>query len=206
MDEFSTLTVKDIETLRANTLEEVRLKTWRRLFNKAEGLMEIIDYAGILPFFTRPVMDLICPHMKTDHWDRLIHLSFVQDKGDGTWKIHDLAQDLVIAELGNKLNKIVHDVSDQLEKVGFKDSNSTYQGLALSVQALVDEPKTIEKAGAMITELNRQRLYQDGLSLLACIRFHSEEGKMMLQWHKTKIQQKLQESNITKPSEIEEIA
>jgi hypothetical protein len=197
--------VTDIETLRADNLEEVRLKTWRRLFNKAEGLMEIIDYAGILPFFTRQVMDLVCPHMKTDHWDRLIHLSFVQDKGDDTWKIHDLAQDLVLAELGNKLNKIAQDVSEQLERVGMKESNSIYQGLAFSVQALVDEPKTIEKAGAMITELNRQRLYQDGLSLLACIRFHSEEGKMMLQWHKAKIQQKLQESNVTKPAEIEEM-
>jgi hypothetical protein len=166
--------------------------------------MEIIDFAGLVPFFNRQILTLILPHMKTDHWDRLIHLSFVQDRGEGTWKIHDLAQDLVLAELGDRLYKIALEVSEHLEEVGREQSNFTIQGIGLSVQALVNERKAIEKVGAIVTDLNWQHQYQDGLSLLASIRFHSNAGKMMLQWHKSKIQQKLQEMNVTKPSEVEE--
>ncbi|MHA2314535.1 MAG: tetratricopeptide repeat protein [Candidatus Hermodarchaeia archaeon] len=187
MEEFGELTLEDITTLRADTLEEVRLKTWRRLFNKAEGLMEIVDYAGILPFFNRKIMDIIFPKMKTDHWERLTHLSFVQELGDGSWKLHDLAQDLVLAELEDKLAKFASDVSERLEQAGDDQADVTLQGMALSVLALVDEPTIIDKAGELFTDLNWEGHYQDALSFLAAIRFHSEEGRVMLQWHRARI-------------------
>ncbi|MFX1245431.1 MAG: tetratricopeptide repeat protein [Promethearchaeota archaeon] len=191
LKEFNQLSLKSIENLRADTLEEVRLKTWRRLFDHAEDLLEIIDRAGILPFFNRPIMSVIAPQMKTDHWDRLIHLSFVQNRGDGSWKLHDLARDLVLAELGDKLDKLVLDVSHRLKQAAQEQADPTLQGMALSVQALVDEPKAIEKAGDIVNDLNWSYRFKDALSMLAFIRFNSEEGKMMVKWHRGRILQNL---------------
>ncbi|MFX1416355.1 MAG: hypothetical protein ACFFC0_06060, partial [Promethearchaeota archaeon] len=85
-----TLSLEDVEDLRADTLEEVRLRTWRRLFRETQDLLGLVDRAGLLPFFNRRVMNIVAPDMKTDQWDRLTRLSFVRNRGDGTWVLHDL--------------------------------------------------------------------------------------------------------------------
>jgi hypothetical protein len=65
MAESGSLSLTDIEDLRADTLEEVRLKTWKRLFREAQDLLGFVDRAGLLPFFNRSVMNIISPEMKT---------------------------------------------------------------------------------------------------------------------------------------------
>ncbi|MFW9889735.1 MAG: hypothetical protein ACFFER_16220, partial [Candidatus Thorarchaeota archaeon] len=39
------LSIEDVQNLGAETLEEVRVKTWRRIFSQAEGLLNLIDRA-----------------------------------------------------------------------------------------------------------------------------------------------------------------
>ncbi|MHA2425926.1 MAG: hypothetical protein ACXAEF_14135, partial [Candidatus Thorarchaeota archaeon] len=122
----------DIEDLRADTLEEVRLKTWRKLFSEVEDLMSLVDRAGLLPFFDRRVMDIIAPDMKTDQWERFARMSFVIDRGDGYYVLHDLAEELVRSELGNRLDSLTEEVAGLLEKAAAAESDYNLLGLSVS--------------------------------------------------------------------------
>ncbi|MFX1474230.1 MAG: tetratricopeptide repeat protein [Promethearchaeota archaeon] len=183
--EIGELSVEEMESLRAETLEEVRLKTWRRLFSRAEGLHEIIDYAGLLPHFTRDSLTLLVPHLKTDHWKRLIHLSFVRHREDGTWDLHDLARELVLAELGDRLPKLALVTASTLEGAAKERADAALQGIALSVQALVDEPEAIDKIIPVFFELrNSSAGAPAALTLLASVRFATNPGRATLHWLK----------------------
>ncbi|MHA1962066.1 MAG: tetratricopeptide repeat protein [Candidatus Thorarchaeota archaeon] len=135
----SDVSIEDVEGLRAETLTEVRLKVWRRLFSHAEGLHSLINRAGLVPYFDYRIMSIIAPEMTPDSWDRLRQLSFLTRREDGTWVLHDLAEELVRAELGGNLKDLAHDVSQRLEKASRDQSDYTLLGLALSVLALDDE-------------------------------------------------------------------
>lgn len=183
--EMGELSVEEMESLRAETLEEVRLKTWRRLFSRAEGLHEIIDYAGLLPHFTRDSLTLLVPHLKTDHWKRLIHLSFVRDRGDGTWDLHGLARELVLAELGGHLPKLALETAATLEGAAKEQSDAALQGIALSVQALVDEPGTIDKTIQIFFQVLGSIAGQPAaLTMLASAQFATDAGRATLHWLK----------------------
>ncbi|MFW9805722.1 MAG: ATP-binding protein, partial [Candidatus Thorarchaeota archaeon] len=71
MRDEGTIVLDDIESLRADTLEEVRLKTWRRLFNMAGNIQDIINRAGLLYHFNRDLLNIVAPSLTTDMWDRL---------------------------------------------------------------------------------------------------------------------------------------
>ncbi|MFX1474228.1 MAG: tetratricopeptide repeat protein [Promethearchaeota archaeon] len=170
------LSIDEVKSLRADTLEQVRLKIWRRLFSQAEGLHEIIDRAGLLPYFTRKTLTLLVPHLKTDQWDRLTHLSFVRDRGDGTWDLHSLAWELVLAELGDRLPKLALETAMRLEEGAKETQDLTLLGLAFSVQALVDEPEAINKA--TVTALTLQSTSISAvLSLLDGVQFRTNAGQ-----------------------------
>ena len=129
------VSISDIENLRADNLAEVRLKVWRRLFSHAEGLMDIINRAGLVPFFSREIMEMITPAFTFDLWNKMIRLSFVKDMGCGVYVLHDLAEDLVKAELGSRLSQLSNEVAQLLEK-GFEvEEDYTLLGLSYAVQA-----------------------------------------------------------------------
>lgn len=179
--DLSSLSLDEVKSFRADTLEQVRLKIWRRLFSQAEGLHESIDQAGLLPFFTRKILTLLVPHLKTDHWDRLMRLSFVRDLDDGTWNLHDLARDLVLAELGDRLPKLALETATLLEGGAKEQSDVTLLGLALSVQALVDEKAAIDKATTIAVQLlDGVGGPSDVLSLVANVRFSTDAGQANL--------------------------
>ncbi len=150
MHEAEKISVDEIESLRAETLDEVRLKTWRRLFSHTKDLLNLVDRAGILPAFDRDLMNIVAPEMKTDQWERLIQLSFVKLREDGSRVLHDLALDLVRAELGSKLNTIVSEVSELLEKTSKESENPALLGIALSVKAIASEEDVIDEAKTII--------------------------------------------------------
>jgi len=175
--EMSELSLGEIESLRASTLEQVRIKIWRRIFDKAEGLSEIIDRAGLIPFFDRRMMNIIIPSMKSSDWDRLTRLSFVRDRRDGTWELHDLARDLVVSELGDRLPTLAGEVADALEAVATGQRDMTLLGLALSAKALADESEAIKQLVDLETEFYKHGHTQDLLTLISFVTFNSEEGK-----------------------------
>ncbi|OLS29568.1 MAG: hypothetical protein ThorAB25_15920, partial [Candidatus Thorarchaeota archaeon AB_25] len=154
MNDSGKLSLEALEGLRADTLEEVRLKTWRRLFREAQELLPFVDRIGLLPFFNRKILNVIVPDLKTDQWDRLQKLSFVKERDDETWVLHDLAEELVRVELGDRLHVLANEVIDNLEKAHAEEPDFTLIGLAISVQALVNHD------GAL------RRLYLDGDELL----------------------------------------
>jgi len=143
-DMFNTSDVSesDIENLRADTLSEVRLKVWRRLFREAEGLHNLINRAGILPYFDEKIMRIIAPELTPDSWDRLRRLSFVMMRTDGTFVMHDLAEDLVRAELRENLKSLALEVSSLLEKASEEQKDYQLLGLSFSVHFLADEIDT----------------------------------------------------------------
>jgi tetratricopeptide (TPR) repeat protein len=178
--EISELSLGEIESLRATTLEQVRIKIWRRIFDKAEGLSEIIDRAGLIPFFDRRMMNIIFPSMKSSQWNHLTSLSFVYDRMDGTWELHDLARDLVVTELGQRLPTLAGDVADALEKVATAESDMTLLGMALSAKALTDEREAIEQFTKLHLQFDKKFRVEELLTLVSSIAFTSDEGRAEL--------------------------
>ncbi|MFX0108242.1 MAG: hypothetical protein ACFE7R_08165, partial [Candidatus Hodarchaeota archaeon] len=176
MDE-GTIALDDIEGFRAETLEEVRLKTWRRLFNMVGDLQDIINRCGLVEFFDRRLMNIIAPTMTTDMWDRLKRLSFVSERDDGKWALHYLAQELILAELGQRVKSLVDEVTDLLESEADSTGDLTLVGHAYSVKALSSEEEALAEAKERVTELVRRDKILDALEILENTRFHSIKGK-----------------------------
>ncbi|MFX1342877.1 MAG: tetratricopeptide repeat protein, partial [Promethearchaeota archaeon] len=182
MNELGELSLDDIENLRADTLEQVRIKTWKRLFNQAKDLSTIIDRAGLLPFFNREIMNIIIPTMKSADWDQILKLSFIQNRGDGTWTLHALAQELVLAEIGNALPKLVSEVANLLEQAATEKDSPTYKGLALSAKALANESEAIIECCNYVQTLHINLRRIEALSMIEIIHPKTEENQTILKW------------------------
>jgi tetratricopeptide (TPR) repeat protein len=176
----SAVSISDIEDLRADTLSEVRLKVWRRLFSQAEGLHSLINRAGIVPYFDERILSIISPDLTPDSWDRVRNLSFVIKRDDGTFALHDLAEELVIAELGQRMDTIVEEVSELLERKYQEVKDIKLKGLSLSVKSL-KQPKAILNEFNQVWENHSWRgKFADGLALCDAIKFRTEEGMAYL--------------------------
>ncbi|MGY5853852.1 MAG: tetratricopeptide repeat protein [Candidatus Thorarchaeota archaeon] len=178
--EMGDMSIVEVESLRAETLEEVRLKTWRCLFSEVEGLLDIVYRVGLLPFFNRQILDIIIPSMSLDKWERLSRLSFVRDRGDGTWVLHDLAKELVKTELGLRLDALALEISEKLEEVALRDSDYTIHGIALSVLALANEKDAADKIASISLSLGYQQNFLDELTFLNAIRIDTDESLLLL--------------------------
>ncbi|MFW9833644.1 MAG: tetratricopeptide repeat protein [Candidatus Thorarchaeota archaeon] len=172
----SELSIDEIEDLRAGTLEEVRVKTWRKLFSDAKDLFNFVDRAGVLPYFTREVMSIVAPQMKTDEWNRLLKLSFVKDRGDGTYVLHDLAEELVRAELGDRLKNLTDEVVGLLETESLNKDDLVLYGLAISVQGLSSPGTAVEKLGIKWVDLFSQPRYTEALEMLDIVNIETDAG------------------------------
>ncbi len=175
------LSLNDVEDLRADTLETVRLKTWRRLFGQAEPLFELVEKAGLVPFFNRQIMNIVAPAIRTDQWDRLIRLSFVKDRGDETWVLHDLARELIVAELGPRLLAAVDEVATLLEETSAVESDYALLGLAISVRALASERDAEARVASLVFDLIHNLAYSDALTLTDATRIETKEGQAIVQ-------------------------
>ncbi len=177
MKDAGVISLDDVECLRADTLDEVRLKTWRRLFNMTEGFQDIINRAGLLEFFDRELLEIAAPSLTADMWNRLLRLSFVRARADGTWVFHDLARELIIAELGHRIKSLTNEVVELLEKEAAETGNMALVGHAFSVSALSSEEDAIEDANERITALVRKDDIHSAMAILENMRFHSDKGK-----------------------------
>ncbi|MHA2356490.1 MAG: tetratricopeptide repeat protein, partial [Candidatus Thorarchaeota archaeon] len=175
------LSIEDVQNLGAETLEEVRVKTWRRLFSQTEGLLDLIDRMGLVPFIDRRIMSIIAPSMKSAHWDQMKKLSFVQNRGDGTLVLHNLARELILAELGDKIASLTEEVSDSLRQAALKDSDCSLMGIALSAEALAAESDVMTKVHEIVDKLRKENRYMDALSLLESVSVPTDEGKAPLE-------------------------
>lgn len=178
--------VSDIENLRADTLAEVRLKVWRRLFSEAEGLQSLINRAGIVSYFSERIMRIIAPELTPDSWDRLRRLSFVAMRSDGTFVLHDLAEDLVRAELGKQLGSLTSEISCLLERESEEEHDLSLFGMALSVEAVFSEDAAIQKTKNTIYKLLRRESRKEVLEILRNLSLRTERGRAehqgMLGW------------------------
>ncbi|MHA2380444.1 MAG: tetratricopeptide repeat protein [Candidatus Thorarchaeota archaeon] len=175
------LSLNDVEDLRADTLEAVRLKTWRRLFGQAEPLFELVEKAGLVPFFNRRIMTIVAPAMRTDQWDRLTRISFVRDRGDGTWVLHDLARELIVAELGPRLQASTDDVATLLEESSAEDSDYTLLGLAISVRALASEREAEARVASVVIDLMWSNPISDALVFIDAVLIDTKVGQAIVQ-------------------------
>ncbi|MFW9805720.1 MAG: tetratricopeptide repeat protein [Candidatus Thorarchaeota archaeon] len=180
MADSSSLSLASIESLRADTLEEVRLKTWRRLFNEVEDLQELVNRAGLLPYFDRNVMNTIAPTINTDQWRRMVHLSFTKDRGNGTYVIHELAKDLVVAELGDRFRLLADEVADFLEKASDEQENMKLLGLAISIQGLHSPETAIERVLDIADILSWRGQFSSALELLDSISLANIREQMII--------------------------
>jgi tetratricopeptide (TPR) repeat protein len=177
----STLTLVDIDSLAADTLEQVRVKTWKRLFSRSEGLLDIIDRAGLVPIISRHVMDIIAPSMKSAHWNQLIQMSFIKNNENGTWTLHALARSLIIAELGPRLHDLTDEMCELLEKASEKESDYWLMGMKFSVKAIALEHDTIMEVQDSVKTLTSSGKHNDAYTLLSNIKFSTNEGRAILE-------------------------
>ena len=180
MRETTEIAINDIENLGAETLDEVRLKTWRRLFGDAKDLLNLVDRAGLLPSFDKDSMNIVAPGLKTDQWERMIRLSFLKPRSNGTWVLHDLARDLVRAELGTQMNSLVTEVSELLENASSREKNPALLGTALSVKALDSEEDAISETKKLIRRLIDEGHYKEAFTVVDNLVFRSEVGEAMV--------------------------
>jgi tetratricopeptide (TPR) repeat protein len=165
----SDVSTSDIESFRADNLAEVRLKVWRRLFSQAKGMHSFINRAGIVPYFDERIMRIAAPEITPDNWDRLKRMSFVQEREDNTLVLHELAQDLVKAELREKLKSVALEVGSLLEEAGNVESDNELLGLAMSVYAFADEIETEIKIDNTVNTLLFQLDYSGTMEFLGAI-------------------------------------
>ncbi|MFW9963544.1 MAG: tetratricopeptide repeat protein, partial [Candidatus Sifarchaeia archaeon] len=178
------ISFEDIEDLGADTLEEVRIRTWRRLFNDAHDLTPFIDRAGLLPFFSRRILNMITPDMKAEQWDRLIRLSFVRNRGDDTYVLHDLAEELVNAELSDRLKALSEEVAARLEKASKERSELILLGLAISSLAKTSPRNAIDKIALEFqvqTATGASASVTDFLEMLEILKIDTSEGILAIQ-------------------------
>ncbi len=139
------LTARDVENLRASDLEEVRLKTWRRLFSQVQDLQHIINRAALLPFFDRQLLNIVVPTLTTDQWERLLRLSFVRTIDNEKWVLHDIVEDLVKAELGDRILAVTEEIAALIESNGKSQKDFTLLGLSFSIIAEVSPNRALEE-------------------------------------------------------------
>ncbi len=180
MSEGGSLTLQDIEDIRGETLEEVRLKMWRKIFAEVQGLERLVDRAGLLHFFNRRILTIIVPELKTDQWNRLIRLSFVRNLGEDKWVFHNLARDLVAAELGDRIHVLVDEVVRLLEEKSREESDYVLLGLARSVQALVSQEEALKEIYLQIGDYDHRLATADTLLFLDSIRINSIKGQAFI--------------------------
>jgi tetratricopeptide (TPR) repeat protein len=180
MSETGDISVGDIESLRAETLEEVRLKTWKRLFSQAQDILGLVDRAGLLPFFNREIMNIVAPEMKTVQWNALLKLSFVNERDDGNLVLHDLAEELVRTELGNRLEVITEEVAGLLEKASEEKDDYMLLGLSLSVEAVAAPEKALEKLKSFYIRIAYQPIYTKLILLFDSIKIKTEVAKLFI--------------------------
>ncbi|MFW9967008.1 MAG: tetratricopeptide repeat protein [Candidatus Thorarchaeota archaeon] len=159
-----TLSLESIENLRADTLEDVRLKTWRRLFSQVQDLQGLVNRAGIVPFFDRRVLNIIAPEMDSDQWSRLIHLSFIRNRGDGTFTLHNLARDLIFKEMEHRIAELATEAANRLEGAFEKESDYALLGLSVAVRSLASEREAITKLTQTSTDLMYKGALADALT------------------------------------------
>lgn len=184
MQEAEDLSIEEIENLRAETLDDIRLKTWRRLFSHTKDLLGLVDRAGLLPSFHKELMSIVSPDMKTDQWERLTRLSFVKPRSNGYFVLHDLARDLVRAELGERLGAVANEVSQLLREASRRDGNPALLGFSLSVQALDSEESALDDLRSLVRSYIRKGLYQDALTFLENLTFQTYRGDVELLGHR----------------------
>jgi tetratricopeptide (TPR) repeat protein len=110
----------------------------------------------------------------------MVRLSFVRDRGDGTFVLHDLAEELVRAEIGERLSALTTEASELLEKASIEQSDYTLLGLAISVQALADEPGALRKLDEFSDKLILKYETTNAMILFDAIRLDSAEGGITL--------------------------
>jgi tetratricopeptide (TPR) repeat protein len=180
MAESSSLSLASIEGLRSDTLEEVRLKTWRKLFNEVKDLQELVNRAGLLQSFDRNIMNIIAPTINTDQWTRMIDLSFVRDRDDGTYVMHDLARDLVAAELGDRFGILAEEVAELLERAAEPEQDVKLLGLSISVQGLYSPDSAIKKVVHVTSDMSWKFQSHLALELLDSVSFGNLREQMII--------------------------
>ncbi len=181
MLETERVSLEDVDCLQADTLGEVRLRTWRRLFDHVEGLHEPVNHAGLLPHFTKSVMTIVSPSLTSDQWDRLRRLSFVREQSDGTYVLHELAKELVLSELGPRLKDAVEDVADSLETASKERSDLSLLGMAFSAYSLASGEIAIARLREAVDELIESHLADDAHHLLASTVLSDGMGRCVIQ-------------------------
>jgi tetratricopeptide (TPR) repeat protein len=169
--------------LESKSLDEIRVKTWNTLFDRAASLSKAIEVVALLPFFNEDILEVVYPDMKSADWFAMINLSFVTPLDDEVWEMHDLARRLAISELGRKKSSLVAAARENLMKVAVSEDSPLLHGLAISVEAILDESDAMrwlyEDTRELIRGAVTSEQYNRILEILRGVEFESAKGKAL---------------------------
>ncbi|MFX1560905.1 MAG: tetratricopeptide repeat protein, partial [Promethearchaeota archaeon] len=130
-----------------------------------------VNRAGMLPYFDRNVMNIIAPSMNTDQWSRMVNLSYIRDRGDGNYVMHELARDLVVAELGDRFRTLADEIAELLEKAAQEQEDMKLLGLSMSVQGLHSPEAAIQNIIDITDKHSWRGQFRSAIDLLDSVNF-----------------------------------
>ena len=159
------------------SLDVARTKIWIVLFKDAESMGQLIDYAAIVPFFDRNVLQAFIPDLHTETWIRFIHMSFVRPwNNDGWYYLHPVARSNILVELKPRLNDMMEGIKSTLLGLIRKYNDLTYGILAISAMALTDEEYAIGMLQNIYFDLLEKNKYDLLIKFLKLIQMQSRYG------------------------------
>ena len=175
------LTKADLDNIKSESLDIARTELWKIFFSQIGQLTEVLDRAALLPFFNRDIRATVAPSLKTKDWMDFKSLSFVIKQDDNYWTLHDLAKELVIAELDSR---IVEDTSKILFDRFQDNDDPLYYGLSISLHEFISVETASRLLDRIIVDFRLQNKSDYTLRALEGVRFRGRrlQGLLGGQW------------------------
>jgi len=171
----------ELDNIKSGSLDEVRTELWRVFFSRIGQLNELLDRAAVLPFFNKEILSVVYPKMKTKDWMRFQSLSFVQPLGDRYWSLHDLARELVTAELNSSIMEFVNELKKLLIRKFNDCDDAIFYGLSVSLEEFISEKSAIEALNMIIVTFRLLNKSNYILRALEGIRYRGERLRAQLE-------------------------
>lgn len=163
------LNLEEVESLRSESLEEVRELVWRFFMKRQPHLSHIAFRASFLPYFDMQILSLVHPILDPALWRDFIRLSFVNYE-EPYWSLDELTRELAIGQYGEGSEGLASEVYDVLYETYQTNNDITFLGLALSLRSLFSESDAIRQIREEAVYLKRRFRYNDILHLLESLR------------------------------------
>ncbi|TET08742.1 MAG: tetratricopeptide repeat protein [Candidatus Thorarchaeota archaeon] len=168
------ISIEIISNLESNELEKVRAMVWNVLYHRAKHISKLIDIAAILPYFNKEILSVVYPEVKSSEWLDLISYSFVKQRKEDEFALHELAKEMSLAEIGDNKKKFVDGIGKNLNEGYQRTEKPALLGLQISILEHVSQDVAIKYLPYLTAGLRIRHKFHDILSVFQSVEFRSE--------------------------------